>query len=89
MSEALIHAGVAVYWSFAVVVFVALRETTETRELLAAATFWPIVSVVGIVVLLWRIPFKTAKAIRVDLRNRKLIKEFEQWLDERKDMKDE
>ncbi|MEX5513571.1 hypothetical protein [Pseudophaeobacter sp. 1A09344] len=78
--------GVAlIWWSFAVVVFASLtgnQEGSMTQRITGAA-FWPAIVVLYLPVLLWRIPFKTAKTIRTDLRNRKLLREFNEWLERR------
>jgi Ca2+/Na+ antiporter len=83
--ELLIVGATVVWWSFAVVVFASLtgnQEGSMTQRITGAA-FWPVIVVLYLPVLLWRIPFKTAKTIRTDLRNRKLLREFNEWLERR------
>lgn len=74
----LLYLGLAVWWAFAVVIFAFMTYDGEpSKERLGIAVFWPILAPMAFVVMLWRIPFKTAKAIRTALRNRKLLKDFE------------
>ena len=50
-------------------------------KVIAALVFWPLVAVGGLFLILWDSPFRSAKKIRADLRNRGLLKEFNQWYD--------
>lgn len=83
--ELLIVGATVVWWSFAVVVFASLTGNQEgsITQRITGAAFWPVIVVLYLPVLLWRIPFKTAKTIRTDLRNRKLLCEFNEWLERR------
>ncbi|MDE4176373.1 hypothetical protein PXK01_19630 [Phaeobacter sp. PT47_59] len=74
-----------IWWTLAVVIFVTLADQRDShiQEVIAVAAMWPIFTAVWVPVLLWRIPFRTAKAIRTDLRNRKLLGEFNEWLERR------
>lgn len=79
MSEWFILA-VMVWWTFAVVVFAFMTyERMGRNEALTSAAFWPFWVAISFPVMVWRLPFKTTKAIRTDLRNRKLLKEFDAW----------
>ncbi len=84
MSDIIICALIAAWWTFSVVVFVVLRDDAATpRDSLSAAVFWPLLVPFGIIVTLWRMPFKSARSIRADLRNRKLLNEFNAWVKRR------
>lgn len=54
----------------------------KPSERIALAFFWPFVVVVASTLLIWRIPFKTVKAMRRDIRNRGQWKEYQEWLKE-------
>lgn len=62
--------------------FLTIEGQGLVRDRIAAAVFWPLLAVLEIPAMLWRIPFKTAKAIRADLRNRNLLRKFNAWLAE-------
>lgn len=47
---------------------------------LFVAIFWPVVLPMLVPMFLWRIVFVSARTIRQDLRNRKLMREFEEWI---------
>lgn len=61
-----------------------LTDHQTSAESLGAAVFWPIVAVLGIVVILWNVPVKTTRRIRIDLKNRGVLREFEEFLAERR-----
>ena len=82
MMEIYMHIGIAVWWSMAVVILGTFRDSEGAADVIAAAIFWPIFAIMGLPVLLWRIPFKTVRTIRADLRNRRILREFESWVDE-------
>lgn len=75
--------AIAVWWTFAVAC-VAIIVAESGRDhfwiTVAVSVFWPITAIVLAVVMLWHVPFRTAKAIRRDIRNRGLSREFEAWL---------
>ena len=50
---------------------------------IAATILWPVSVVIGAVIIIYRIPMATARTIRIDLRNRGLLREFDAWLRER------
>lgn len=87
MDIALIAIGVAVWWTFAVIAFVVfvtvLEETwsiTSCATILAMAVFWPITVLLMVPVSIYNASVASAKRIRTDLRNRKVLNEFEEWL---------
>lgn len=85
MTEYQIIGAIVVWWTVAVVVFSNAFDTeNDILYVITLAVFWPAFAVMGMTIVLWRIPFKSTKAIKVDLYNRKLMREFERWLDERK-----
>lgn len=76
-----------VWWTFAVIAFVvfvtALEETwsvTACATILVMAVFWPITVLLMIPVSIYNMSVSSAKQIRTDLRNRKVLNEFEEWL---------
>ena len=77
----------AAYVTVALVLFGGLLGQFEDIEdaktlsgFLAVIVFWPIAVVMAAIVILWRIPFKAARTIKTDIRNRKLSREFEEYL---------
>ena len=76
-------AAVAVWWTIAVALFGIIAGSQDISddagEWVAFSIFWPITATLYLFVILWRIQFKSAKAIRHDLKNRKLIREFDEW----------
>ena len=90
MVELYIHIGIAVWWSFAVVIFVVTTATSDSLnyEVLGIAVLWPIAAIFGFLVVLWRIPFKTVRTMKQDIRNKGQWRDFQHWLDE-KDKTDE
>jgi len=85
MGEIIAHIVLATWWSFAAIVFVGLRATGDepAGHCLAVAVFWPVFTVLAVPVVLWRVPFKTAKTIRAGLMNRRLLRDFNRWVEER------
>lgn len=87
MDIAIIAIGVAVWWTFAVIAFVVFVTVLEdTWSISACATIllmsvlWPITVLLMIPVSLYNMSIASAKRIRTDLRNRKVLNEFEEWL---------
>ncbi|MDH5797831.1 MAG: hypothetical protein OEZ19_04640 [Paracoccaceae bacterium] len=84
MEAVWIHAAIAVWWSFAAVFFVvSMKGHDSPSECLALAIFWPVFAMLYVVVMLIKIPFRTAREIRAALRARNLLREFEAWLRDR------
>jgi hypothetical protein len=52
-------------------------------EVVAYSGLWPVAAISATPIIVWRTKVRTAKEIRADLRNRKLLREFEEWLKER------
>ena len=81
MSETIIIVGAVLYWTFAVVALVALdRVCVSAFERTAVSVFWPISAVLGILVIMANLPFRTVKNIRIRLENRGLLREFDAWI---------
>jgi len=57
-----------------------IQDSKTLAGFLAVIVFWPVAAVLTAVVLLWRIPFKSARQIRADFRNRRIAREFEEYL---------
>jgi uncharacterized integral membrane protein len=77
------------YWSLVVIFFafatVAMLDSTRFNFLdlavaMALAVFWPATVVAGAVILVYSNSVKSVQQIRNDLRNRKILREFEEWL---------
>jgi len=82
MTLEIVLIGLAVvWWSVTVVIFCALCFDADTalRERVAAAVFWPLVALLALPAMLWRIPFKTVRQMKADIRNRGEWNDFQQW----------
>ena len=88
MNEIYVLAALGVWWGIAVVILaLMIREIGDVfsaSEVLSASVFWPLFTIFGLVIVLWRIPFKSAKTIRVSLKNRGLMNEFDEFMAARK-----
>jgi len=77
------------WWTFAVIVFTRLEaqnslENVRDRAMcIGLAVFWPIVAVCVFPVLVYQSFVASAAQIRSDLKNRGVLREFEQWLEDR------
>ena len=70
-----------IWWTGFLVGLVLMDHFRPTEiKVIAALVFWPLVAVGGLFLILWGIPFSSAKKIRTDLKNRGLLKEFNQWV---------
>jgi hypothetical protein len=80
--------AVGVWWTFAVIAWVIImhdgdRDTKDQMMAIGLAVFWPVVAVGVVPVLLYSSWVSSTARIRADLKNRGIIKEFEQWLKDR------
>lgn len=87
MSAAILLAA-AIWWTFAVIVWVQLiydsgRDAKDKALSLGLAVFWPIVAIGVVPALIYTSYVASADKIRTDLHNRKLLGEFEAWLKQR------
>jgi hypothetical protein len=78
----------AIWWTLAVVLWVQLihdwgRDTKDRAIAIGLAVFWPAVAIGVIPALIYLAYVASADKIRTDLRNRKLLGEFEDWLRQR------
>ena len=82
MSETLIIVFAVLYWTFAVAVLALLKDADKTQlwASVVAAIMWPLLIPVIAVMLPYRAVVISAKTIRDDLRNRKLLAEFVEFL---------
>lgn len=81
--------AVVAWWTFAVIVWVMLIQETgqdlKYRALvICMAVFWPIVAVGVIPALVYQSCVASTARIRADLKNRGIMKEFDQWVRDRK-----
>ena len=88
LNEIYVLAALGVWWGIAVVILaLMIREIGDVfsaSEVLSVSVFWPLFTIFGIVVVLWRIPFKSSITIRVSLKNRGLMNEFDEFMAARK-----
>lgn len=74
------------WWTFAVVVMALLVSATDVEKpvdmflIIGMAVFWPITAILAIIASIYRSIVASAKQIRVDLRNRELLRKFEEWV---------
>lgn len=61
-----------------------LQAGLTGRQAVSMAVFWPIVSPIVIVVIIYQSTIKSTKHIRRDLYNRRLLKEFDEYIDKKK-----
>jgi len=77
-----------IWWTFAVVIWVQLiqdscRDTKDRLLCVGLAVFWPAVAIGVVPALIYQSYVASTARIRADLRNRKLLGEFEDWLKQR------
>ena len=80
--------AIAVWWTFAVVALVIMiqdssRDIVDRALIVGLGVFWPLCAVAVLPVLIYQGLVASTARIRVDLKNRGIIAEFEQWLDSR------
>jgi hypothetical protein len=78
----------AIWWTFAVVLWVELindcgRDIKDRAVVIGLAVFWPAVAIGVIPALIYQSCVASTAKLRADLRNRKLLGEFEDWLKQR------
>lgn len=87
--ETVIVVSAVLYWTFAVVVIVKGLSAYDSFDLpfvcglIAVSVFWPVTAIVAGVVLFYSSIVASAEQIRKDLHNRKILSEFEKWLQQR------
>ena len=87
--EIYIVVGAVLYWTFAVVVVakgLSAYDTFDVRfvaGIIAASVFWPITAIVAGVIVTYSCLVASTKQIKQDLHNRKVLGEFERWLEGR------
>lgn len=77
-----------IWWTLAVVLWAMLisdcsRDIKDRAVCIGLAVFWPAVAIGVIPLLIYQAYVASADEIRTDLRNRKLLDEFEDWLKQR------
>jgi uncharacterized integral membrane protein len=81
------------WWTIAVVLiicFIMADTQANNKEIIlafAGCLSWPVLLPFVLVGLLYQALVASAKQIRTDIKNRKLLKEFEEFLEERKHSK--
>ena len=77
----------AFYWTFMVATIAVLSHRVDnTRDVMLVvgiAVTWPLFAIVALVALPYGAAVASTKRIRIDLHNRKLLREFETWIRER------
>jgi hypothetical protein len=86
--NAFILLAAAIWWTFAVVVWVQLiydsdRDAKDKALCLGLAVFWPAVAIGVIPALIYQSCVASTARLKADLRNRKLLSEFEDWIRQR------
>ena len=88
LNEIYVLAALGVWWGIAVVILALMigeiGDVFSASEVFAVSVFWPIFTIFGLVIVLWQIPFKSAETIRVSLKNRGLMNEFDEFMADRK-----
>lgn len=75
-----------VWWTFAVVALMTIANNSDMSGVknsafaIALAVFWPITALMVIPALIYQALVSSTARIRVDLRNRVVLREFEEWL---------
>ena len=82
------------YWTFAIAVFAIFAALVVAEHsglgvkdfllILVVAVFWPFAVIAAIPIYVYQATVASTKRIRTDLHNRKLLREFENWLKNRK-----
>lgn len=87
MSDMLIVVFAVLYWTFAVIVLNFIRD--EQKDPLwfgiGVAIMWPALIPVMAVALPYRAVVRSAKTIKADLRNKKLLAEFDAFMKAREE----
>lgn len=84
--DVLIVVSAVAWWTFAVVVLMIIANTSDFDDYkslafaIAMAVFWPITAVIVVPALIYQALVASASRIRIDLRNRGILREFEDWL---------
>jgi hypothetical protein len=78
----------AIWWTLVVVLWVQLindcgRDIKDRAIVIGLSVFWPAVAIGVIPALIYLAYAASADKIRTDLRNRRLLGEFEDWLKQR------
>ena len=86
--NAYILLAAAIWWTLAVVLWALLisdcsRDIKDRAVCIGLSMFWPAVAIGVIPALIYQAYVPSADKIRTDLRNRKLLDEFEDWLKQR------
>lgn len=86
--EMLIVAAV-VWWTFAVVAIMLIVLQSDVRDLkdvafaIGLSVFWPLTAAFILPVVIYQASVSSASRIRADLRNRGVLREFDNWMRER------
>jgi hypothetical protein len=88
--ELLVLAAI-VWWTFAVAVLaivVAASDITTNKDVafvVGLSVFWPVTASLAIPALIYQAAVAGTQRIRIDLRNRGVLREFEDWLRNREE----
>jgi hypothetical protein len=86
--DVLILAAV-VWWTFAVVILMTVVNASDIDNIkdlaisIGLAVFWPLTAVMVVPFIIYQAAVASTSRIRVDLKNRGVLREFEAWLRER------
>lgn len=88
--DVFIIVSAVVWWTFAVVVIMIIANTSDFDDYkslafaIGFAVFWPLTAVIVVPALIYQALVASASRIRIDLKNRGILREFEDWLKTRK-----
>lgn len=78
-----------VWWTFAVAVVALVASHSDITDLkdvafaVGLSVFWPVTAALVLPALIYQAAVASTRRIRVDLQNRGVLREFEDWLRER------
>lgn len=82
---AIVAISAVVWWTFAVAALAIILNSERLGwTSIGWAVCWPIIAVLMVFVMPYQLAVKSTKAIRVDIYNRKLMKEFEEFLSQKR-----
>ena len=85
--DVLILAAV-VWWTFAVALVALITSNSNSADLkdvaitIGLSVFWPVTATLALPAIIYQAVVASTRRIRIDLRNRGVLREFETWLRE-------
>jgi hypothetical protein len=84
--DVLIIVSAVAWWTFAVVVLMIIANSSDIADAkslafaIGFAVFWPLTAVIVVPALIYQALVAGTTRIRADLKNRGILREFEDWL---------